>query len=224
MKDFAPPAKIVIFLNCAAIPATVRFYRENLIIHPQISSAPMKEPSISDQELAEKIKQSDDEAFKILYFRYYDKLFRFVWYRSRSQETAQDIVQELFSRVWRSRETLDPEKSIKAYLYRIANNLMINLSNRQTVERAYLSGRSMADMIENPNDRFDVRERIQKAIDQLPNKARTVFALHRFEAFTYAEIAEALGISIKTVEKRMSAALKELRTTLRPFLDSGGEK
>ena len=187
-------------------------------LHPRLLLSLMKDyASLTDQQLAEAIKHGDAQAFHTLYHRYYQRLFTFVWYRCHSVEASRDLLQEAFARVWNSRESLKPEKSIKAYLYRIANNLMINKSNKQTVERAYLTSKIGEERVATISDNFDLKEKIQEAIDSLPDKARTVFLLHRYEHFTYQEIADALSVSVKTVEKRMSQALKIMREKLAPF-------
>lgn len=173
--------------------------------------------SYSDPELVNAIRENNTLAFKTLYFRYYEKLFYFVWFRIRNEELAKDIVQELFSRVWNNRSSLDASKSIKAYLYRIASNLVINNLQKQTVERKYLKELPPEKFVTTPNENFDLQEKIRQAINALPEKAQTVFILHRYEGFTYAEIARSLEISIKTVEKRMSHALRLLRDSLAPF-------
>lgn len=174
--------------------------------------------SFSDSELARAVSNSDGEAFQALYYRYYEKLYYFIWYRMRSTEAARDITQELFSRVWHHRASLDPAKSIKAYLYRIANNLVINQFQKQTIEKKYLNTLEPDRFVATPSENFDLKDKIGRAIDGLPEKPRTVFMLHRFEGFTYAEIAQSLEVSVKTVEKRMSHALKLLREALEAFL------
>ena len=174
--------------------------------------------SPSDAELAARIRDGDSAAFKTLYFRYFEKLYQFTWYRIRASEQARDLTQEVFARLWRNREGLDPEKSVKAYLYRIAHNLIINHLQRQTIERNYLSTLSEDSFIMHPSGDRNLCKSIARAIKDLPEKFRIVFMLHRFEEFTYADIAESLGISIKTVEKRMSIALKILREKLAHWL------
>lgn len=174
-------------------------------------------PHPSDAALAAAIRDGDEAAFRTLYDRYAARIHAFVWYRAHSQELALDLTQEVFARVWKHRAVLDPGKSIKAYLYRIAHNLVINHLQRQTVEKNYLAELGSDRFITRPDDRFDLQEHLQRAIDALPERLKTVFLLHRFEGFSYAEIAASLEISIKTVEKRMSHALRQLRERLAPF-------
>lgn len=166
-----------------------------------------------DEHLVEAIRKNDHVAFKELYFKYFNKLIRFAWYRLQSIETSRDLVQELFFRVWKVRASLNPKKSIKAYLYKSLNNLIINhfkLSYSQTSSLNTLDeGKTK---IEGEQDTvIDLRT----AINLLPEKLKIVFILSRTEGFKYSEIAKIFNISVKTVEKRMSKALGLLKKYLR---------
>jgi len=171
----------------------------------------------SDAELTEAIKASDHTAFKALYYRYFEALFRFLYRQTNDEELSKDLLQEVFSRVWKSREHLDPQQPIKSYLYRIGHNLVIDhrrklhpvdsLDAHPEIEPSYAADES-----------FDLHDKIQAAINQLPEPVRLVFTMNRFDEIKYAEIAAALNISVKTVEARMSKALTILREKLAPFL------
>ncbi len=172
---------------------------------------------LSDPELALALRASDHAAFKTLYYRYFEALFRFLYRHTRAEHVAQDLVQEVFTRVWQNRAKLDPEQSVKAYLYRIGYNLAVDHLRK----RAHRPEPLEAEMTRAPSYshevQFDLRDKMQAAIANLPEPLRVVFTMSRFEEATYAEIAETLQISIKTVESRMSKALKELREKLKPF-------
>lgn len=168
--------------------------------------------SQTDSELVHAIILSDTSAFKTLYFRYYDALIRFIFIRSGSSEFAEDGVQEIFTRLWNSRRNLDESQSIKAYLYRIANNLLIDHYRKRSSEKTYLFETDPPD----GDDEEKLQEKIdiQSAIQALPETVRDVFILNRYQGLSYSEIAETFGISVKTVEKRMSQALDRLRKAL----------
>ena len=171
-----------------------------------------KNNDTADEELVEAIKENDHDAFKILYYRYFQKLIRFAYYRLRSIETARDLIQELFFRVWTGRERLNPQKSIQAYLYRSLNNLVINyrkLSSSQTSSLTDLDERKIRTEEEQENT-ID----IQNAIERLPEKLKTVFILSRVEGYKYTEIAEICDISVKAVEKRMTKVFVLLKRAL----------
>ena len=169
--------------------------------------------SCSDSELTRSIQSSDANAFKILYFRYYESLLKFIYHRLHSEESAKDIVQDVFTRLWDNRQSLDENKSIKAYLYRIANNLVIdNLRKKSSKET---SVEELTHQYNDPADNsFELRAMVKTAINNLPENLRLVFILNRYEGLKYKEIAEICHISVKTVEKRMSQALQMLREQL----------
>ena len=166
--------------------------------------------SWTDSDLAEAIRESNIEAFETLYFRYYDALFRYVWYRIRSTEDARDMLQVLFTRVWMNRRTLDPGKSIKAYLYRIVNHLLIDNYRMKPFDRL---DDSETPISASETD-IELRMDIESAIASLPDSIRETFILNRFQGLTYAEITDVYKISVKTVENRMSRALELLRKKL----------
>lgn len=172
---------------------------------------------LSDSEIALALRASDHAAFKTLYYRYFEALYRFLFRHTREEQLAQDLVQEMFTRVWQNREKLDPQQSLKAYLYRIGYNLAVDQLRKRTHRPESLEAENAYEPSDSHEDQFDLREKMQAAIASLPEPLRMVFMMSRFEEATYAEIAEALGISIKTVESRMSKALKELREKLKPF-------
>jgi RNA polymerase sigma-70 factor (ECF subfamily) len=176
-----------------------------------ISAQDAEDASRSDPDLVMAIRDSDAGAFKILYFRYHDPLFRYVWYRTRSPEFAKDTLQEIFTRLWQNRRSLDPDKSVKAYLYRIAHNLLVdNLRKEDQIQ----SHRTDAQSVDSPESDLESRLDVQTAVDSLPDDLRIAFLLNRYQGLKYSEIAEIYGISVKTVESRISRALDRLRKIL----------
>jgi RNA polymerase sigma-70 factor (ECF subfamily) len=169
--------------------------------------------NIPDKDLAAGVRDADTAAFKTLYYRYYDALYQFLYSKCRSTELTKDLIQEVFTRIWQTRDRINPEQSIKAYLYRIANNLTIDHIRKKNRERSYRT-EVMKKGIQKGRD-LELAITIQKAIDNLPDKYRIVFLMSRYQGLTYAEIADACGISIKTVESRMSHALHALRKELK---------
>jgi RNA polymerase sigma-70 factor (ECF subfamily) len=168
---------------------------------------------IPDKDLAAGVRDADTAAFKTLYYRYYDALYQFLYSKCRSAELSKDLIQEVFTRIWQTRERINPEQSIKAYLYRIANNLTIDHVRKKIRERNYRKEVTKQGKQEGPD--LELAITIKKAVDNLPEKYRIVFVMSRYQGLTYAEIAEACQISIKTVESRMSHALQTLRRVLR---------
>lgn len=167
----------------------------------------------SDAELARRIRDGDDIAFRSLYYRYYEALTSFVFHRTSSVELAKDFVQEVYTRLWQKRDKIDDTKSIKSYLYRIANNLAIDYFRKNASRRTYVST-TMQRSSGTADESIETQTAINMAIQKLPEKLRTVFTLSRYEGLKYAEIAEVCQVSVKTIESRMSQALQFLRKEL----------
>ena len=172
----------------------------------------------SDSQLCADIKGSDSGSYKILFYRYYEPIYYFFWNRTKSQELAKDFVQDVFTKLWQNRTNLNPKLSIKAYLFRMANNLLIDYYRKKQTQTVYQEDNFSYEPSENPFETYDVEEGVNKALSELPENLRAVFTMNRFDGLKYAEIADSMNISIKTVESRMSKALKILRETLKPFL------
>jgi RNA polymerase sigma-70 factor (ECF subfamily) len=171
----------------------------------------------------EKIRAGDQSAFEALFRAFYPTLCALVARRIRSQESAEEIVQDVLLRVWERRATLDPEQSITRYLYRAARNQALNhvkhrnivVRTRETVT-AFLRPSQPA-----PEDDLRYQEiatAAEKAIGLLPERCREIFLLSRRGELSYREIATLLGISIKTVETQMGRALSSLRVRLLPYM------
>lgn len=174
--------------------------------------------SITEQTVIEAIQKGDAAAFKNLYFQYADMLYRFLWRKTRDEETARDLTQDLFMRVWNNRDTLKTDTSIKPYLYRIANNLAIDHLRKKVIRQSEnLDDHSGAGAYY-PEDWPDLEEQLKIAVKKLPAGQQTVFYLSRYEGLKYHEIAELLDKSPKTVENQISAALKQLRVAMKGLL------
>ena len=127
-------------------------------------------------------------------------------------DNARDLVQETFYRIWINRGSLNPQKSIKAYLYRTLTNLIINYKKLHSSSN--ISIENISEELKNSSSKdMELQIDLLKSLNQLPVKLRTVYELSRFDGFNYAEIAEICNISTKAVEKRMSKAFLLLRKT-----------
>lgn len=164
---------------------------------------------LNNSELTAAIKAGNKNAFKNLYYKYFDQLYSFAWYRTYSEEASRDFIQELFTIVWTNRKKLDPKKSIKAYLYKVLGNLIIDASRLHASQNVPLEN---VETTSTEND-IELNIDIQNAINSLPAKLKEVYLLSRLDGFKYSEIAEILGISLKAVEKRLTNAFSKLRKT-----------
>lgn len=137
----------------------------------------------------------------------------------RSQAAGEEIVQDLFLKLWVGRDQLPEVDSAKAYLYRAARNAALNHLRRERMERQWAesSAREESTFVAPAPDGAEEEElaaAVRAAIDALPKRCRLIFTMSRDDHLTYAEIAETLGLSLKTVETQMGRALKALRTAL----------
>lgn len=161
----------------------------------------------------------DISGFESLFQVNYQPLCAAAYRIVQDKDIAEDIVQDVFINVWEKREILDISISVKAYLFKSTINQSLNhikkVSNINQREARY-SSEAGEDV--NSTEQIialkETRQRIDAAINALPDGCRTVFILSRYEHLSYKEIASELGISVKTVENQMVKALKHLRKCL----------
>jgi RNA polymerase sigma-70 factor (ECF subfamily) len=172
-----------------------------------------------DLHLVERLKNKDKRAFELVFNEYYNVLRSYAFRFVDEIEEAEEVVQEVFVKFWEKCEHLAPDSSIKSYLYRSIHNTCLNQIKHQKVKDSYRQyvvnflEEAREDSYEEQSDN-GVQERIFRAIDNLPPRCSEIFKLSRFEGLKYREIADHLGISIKTVEVQMGKALKTLRNVL----------
>src|SRR6476620_293756 len=162
-----------------------------------------------------------DEKVEILSRKYYAGLCKSLYKILRDATLAEDIVQEVFLKVWEMRETLKMEEAIQSYLYRSCYNTALNFLKQQKKNTDIDSLELSMAGTETAEKSLSFREteaEILKAIDALPPKTKMVFSLSRFEELSYKEIADRLDISVKSVEKHMGIALQRLRENLKDYL------
>lgn len=160
--------------------------------------------------------------FEKLFKELYTTLCHFAYVFTNDYDSAQEIAQDVFINLWQKRETIDPKRSIKSYLFTSAKNRSLNyIRDNKKFRSQYLDVDLELEIPVEDKDIFSEKEkkdRIDRALDKLPQKCREVFELSRFEEMKYKDIAEKLNISIKTVEVHMSKALKILREELRDLM------
>ena len=170
-----------------------------------------------EQDLLKKVKNSDKSAFHQLFSNFYNTLFRFVVYKVKDSDLAEDISQETFLRVWKKRANLVPEKSFFSLIARISTNLCYDHFRHASVRRRHEDqipeyGKSYFDDPEKMNQAKMLEEEIQRIVNEkLPDKCKNIFILSRMESRTNTEIAEMLELSIRTGENQNYRALKILK-------------
>ncbi len=153
-----------------------------------------------------------EEAFDL----YYEQVRNFLYYKSSQAELSEDVAQDAFVKLWETRDKID-KSSLKAYLFTIANNLMINKLKRQQLKFKFLNSSTQKTSNVTPEYLLEMQEfdqKLQDTLAKIPDGAREVFLMNRIDGLKYREIAEILGLSMKAVEKRMSRALQVLRDEL----------
>ena len=165
------------------------------------------------------IKENDTVAFKILFQRYYEKLCQFVVLTHDDRFMAEEVVQEVFTRVWEKRHYIEIKTSVKYYLYTACRNQAHNLVSQKSRQHHGLSN-ALEDMLTDthtPESIFTFEtlyQDFQQAVNALPTKAKTVFMLKYFENAKHKEIAHSMNISESMVEKHAANALRQLRKKL----------
>jgi RNA polymerase sigma-70 factor (ECF subfamily) len=150
-----------------------------------------------------------DQAFNT----WYDPIRNFIYYKTGDMQTAEDIAQETFLKVWVKRSDVNNE-TIKHLLYTIANHLFLNRLSHEKVSFNFKNNYQQPVNTNSPEFDMEMNEfdaKLQKALADLDENKRTVFLMNRIDDFTYNEIAGQLGITVKAVEKRMEKALAFLR-------------
>jgi RNA polymerase sigma-70 factor, ECF subfamily len=176
-------------------------------------------------QLALRIKFGDEQAFELLFRKYYVRLCGFANKFLNDPEESREIVQEVFMKIWEQREDIDPEDSLKSYLFKIAQNLSLNRLRKKKVETRYIEVYKLVYIDHTEFTSYEsllareLEANFTTAIDTIPPKCKRVFKLSRMEGLKYSEIAEILNISVKTVETQMSKALHILRLELKDYLD-----
>ena len=169
----------------------------------------------------EQIRDGDWDAFRALFLAHYPALCRYVHRYVRSQEVAEDLVQEVFFDLWKRRAGWHPEHAPRAFLYGAVRNQMLNHQRRLRTRPQLGTGEALGALLasEDPEETVAYEDFVRvaaRAVVALPPRCRDVFVLSREHELTYAEIAATLGISVKTVESHMARALKHLRDHLAP--------
>lgn len=174
----------------------------------------------TDLQLFSKLQRNDENAFSELFHRYYSGLCAFVFRYLRDEAITEELVQEVFVRMWEKRNELNIKTSVKSYLFRSVKNEMINRQQHEKVEQKY---RKLIQQDENELSaeqvlpEVDLMKKIEASIEALPPKRKEIFKLSREKGMSYREIAELLDISVKTVEAQMGQALKQLREDLKDY-------
>ena len=157
----------------------------------------------------------EEKVFNAIFNSNSKTIFNYIYYKYGNEEKAYDAVQEAFVKLWENCAKVAPEKA-KAFVYKVANNLYLNVLKAEKVRLKYADKGPKISQ-ESPEflmEEKEFKEKLDRALNSLPENQRTVFLLNRIDGKKYAEIAEMEGVSVKAIEKRMHLALKTLRAKI----------
>ncbi|MDD2303332.1 MAG: RNA polymerase sigma-70 factor [Prolixibacteraceae bacterium] len=172
-----------------------------------------------DQTLVQLLQKGNVEAFDLLFEGYSSRLFGFALKYFKNEADAEELVQEVFVKVWENRQMLKSELSFKSYLFTIALNQIRKHFNKKVTSLRYLESlKQESEPSENPslqeNDFETVLQQINFIIEQMPPRRRDIFTKSKLEGKSSKEIAAELNISPGTVDNQISEALRFIRTRL----------
>ena len=176
-----------------------------------------------DEQMAVLLSKRDEAAFEQVFKTHYKNLHAYAFTMLKDDDEAEEMVQQVFFKLWERSENLSFSGPIAAYLYRAVHNESLNFLKHQKVKAGHQLhvAHSMKNKTEHGQGKMmrkELENKFREALNELPEQCRTVFQLSRFEDMKYKEIADKLDISVKTVENHMGKALKLLRTKLVDFL------
>lgn len=169
------------------------------------------------------MERKDKAAYEKLFKAHYQGLYRYAFLQLKEKEVSEEVVQDVMLTIWEKREQLEVTTSFRSYLYRSVYNRCMNQLKHIHYRENYKEHNSRI-IAEAERDSFDkveeeeLYQRIQTAIETLPEERKRVFKLVKVDGLKYKEAAEQLNISVKTVENQMGSALKYLREQLTEFL------
>ena len=187
-----------------------------------------KEPSFfrmefADEQIVRLLTKRDEAAFEQVFKTHYKNLHAYAFTMLKDEDDAEEMVQQVFFKLWERSEHLTFSGPVAAYLYRAVHNETLNFIKHQKVKAGHqlhvaYSMKNKTEQVHGELIGKELENKFRTALNELPEQCRTVFQLSRFEDMKYKEIADKLDISIKTVENHMVKALKLLRTKLVDFL------
>ncbi len=186
---------------------------------------PARPAVASDRELLDRLRAGEPEAFEVIFRSHYPQLVGFAEAMLRARAPAEDAAQDVMLELWRRRQEIVLETSLRAYLIRATRNRALNqIRHRRVAERVRpaAQGPKAAPSADQELAEQELRAAAEAAVRDLPERCREVFELSRVHGLKYAEIAQVLGISIKTVETQMGKAIRVLRERLAPWVSEGG--
>ena len=169
-----------------------------------------------EKELLSQVREGDVRAFERIYKSYSPRLYGSIFRIVKSVPVTEELLQDVFQRVWEHRKTIDVNLSFKSYLFTIARNLVydyFNKASRQKLMARYLQVKEMSGSgaFRNQLEEKESEQLLEKAIHQLPPQRRLVYTLCKIEGRSYDEVSRTLGISVSTISDHMVKAAKSIK-------------
>jgi RNA polymerase sigma-70 factor, ECF subfamily len=177
-----------------------------------------------DKQTFSKVAIGDKASFDLLFKKYYAQLVRFAIGYVHEGQLAEEIVQDVFIKIWENSSKISIESSVLAYLYTSVRNAALNFIKHEKTQKKYEKEEAEIPKTEDTplEEKVDMnffRTILSKALSNLPDKCREIFEMAKFEGLSYDEIAEYLEVSEKTVENQMGIALRKLRDSMIPYMN-----
>lgn len=177
----------------------------------------------TDTLLVKLLSQRNEQAFQKIFEKYRDDIYTYAKALLHSEEAAQEVVQEVFMRIWLKAEELDPDLNFKSFLFTMCRNLCFDslrkLANSRKLSQELLhTSDTYHDSVQETMLSEDYQQLRQQAIDKLPPKRKLIFQMSRDREMTYEEISKELGITISTVKSQMTKAIEHMRTHVKKRL------
>jgi RNA polymerase sigma-70 factor (ECF subfamily) len=173
---------------------------------------------VNERELVTLLSKGNINAFNALFREYSKRLYRFAYGYLKSEAEAEELVQEVFTRVWEKRSDLKEDLSFKSFLFTISFNIIKKHFRARTYNNDFVSSRLGIDVDTSTTDKItsdSLNNYIRELVEQLPKRRKEIFIKSRFEGESIKEIAQELDISHKTVENQLTEALRFLRNRLK---------
>lgn len=191
---------------------------EAYIFAPRYEAYRMETQMVSHTTAGAETEMIFEQVFK----SHFKQLHAYAYTILKDEDEAEEVVQNVFYKLWEKKERISELQSLNAYLYRAVYNDSLNYLKHQKVKASYQSFamHNNSEMDNSASDKKlnELERRLSVALSELPEQCRTIFQMSRFEELKYREIAERLGLSVKTVENQMGKALRLMRTKLADFL------
>lgn len=171
----------------------------------------------TDPENIKNLVLGDKEAYRQIFYEYYPKVKGFIYSLIKSDLYAEDLAQDIFTKIWINRESLSVVESLNSYIFQMTRNRVINHIKSNTIRSLYKANININDSENSLEEEFYAKETqllIDLVVQKMPPQRKKIFELSRYKGVSNDDIATSLCIAKKTVENHLNAALKEIRKAL----------